>query len=78
MSIVKTAVTFRKPYADGCEFNPRGVVCRDKEHDCSRCGWFPAEEKRRKLERLATGKITVRRKRTPEDQALREALGLTE
>lgn len=35
-------------FADGCDFRPRGVVCKDKIHDCAHCGWFPAEEKRRK------------------------------
>ena len=51
----------RDQWADGCIFCRRGVVCRDNPPDCARCGWFPAEAKRRKLERLATGTITIRK-----------------
>lgn len=54
-------LTRREPYADGCDFNPRGVVCRDEVHDCAHCGWFPAEAKRRKLARL--GREPLRRGR---------------
>lgn len=39
----------RGPWADGCIFNPQGVVCKDEKVDCVHCGWCPAEAKRRLL-----------------------------
>lgn len=55
----------REPYSDGCEFNPPGVVCKDKAvHDCSRCGWFPPEAKRRIYQIRAYGKCCIRREVT--------------
>ena len=47
----------REAWADGCLFRRHGVVCRlpgaygGIPPECVHCGWFPAEEKRRKLAR---------------------------
>lgn len=43
-------------YTDACTFNPSGIVCRDKQKDCANCGWYPAEAKRRKLQRAGREK----------------------
>lgn len=50
----------KEPWEDACPWRG-GLICRDEKPDCAHCGWFPAEEKRRKLERLARGgkKITA-------------------
>ena len=51
----------KAPEADGCLFRRHGVVCRlpaaygGIPPECVHCGWFPAEEKRRKLERRNGG-----------------------
>ena len=44
----------KAPDADACPWRP-GLRCTDNPPDCAHCGWFPAEEKRRKLDRLARG-----------------------
>lgn len=46
----------REPWQDGCVFNPHGVVCKDKNRNCDSCGWYPAEAKRRKLQRAGREK----------------------
>ena len=51
----------KAPEADACPWRS-GIRCSDEKPDCARCGWFPAEEKRRKLERLASGRITIKRR----------------
>lgn len=38
-----------RPWADGCIFNPQGIVCKEPMGHCPSCGWCPAEEKRRLL-----------------------------
>lgn len=43
-------------YTDACPFNPSGIVCKDKNKDCASCGWYPAEAKRRKLQRAGKEK----------------------
>lgn len=39
--------------ADSCPFRGSGVQCIEANPDCARCGWFPAEEKRRILDLIA-------------------------
>lgn len=43
-------------YTAACPFNPSGIVCKEKQKDCARCGWYPAEAKRRKLQRAGKEK----------------------
>ena len=48
---MRGVLKMRGAYADGCIFNPVGIVCKDEHIDCAHCGWCPAEAKRRLLAR---------------------------
>lgn len=55
-------------YTDACPFNPSGIVCKGKNKDCASCGWYPAEAKRRKLQRAGKEKGGKKHERPRQDR----------